>query len=220
MTLNGRGPCVINELETSLTRNYIKLDISQTHFFTQCAGPSYISIHLPEKEVNDKGFKCKLSEVQCKVSEWSEWSGCAERSIKKEQRSRIILIQPEFSSMKCPELDETRECVHNDCQVSEWSEWIPISYIEQQRTRQIIAAPNASGKQCPHLIEKRDYNDCKVGEWSDWRRISDTQQERNRQIAAEPSNGGKQCPQLSEGRQIGGRIKFICNVFYFNLKFY
>ncbi len=160
LTLNGRGPCVINELETSLTRTYIKLDIGETHFFTQCAGPSYISIHLPEKEVkNDKGLECKLSEVQCKVSEWSGWSGCAERSIKKERRSRIILIQPEFSSMKCPELDETRECVHNDCQVSEWSEWIPISYIEQQRTRQIIAAPNTSGKQCPDLIEKRYFSD-------------------------------------------------------------
>lgn len=64
----------------------------------------------------------KISEnwmnIDCQLSEWSDWSGCSNKIAKTsrsmdektESRTRDILVKPKYGGMKCGDLEEQRSC--------------------------------------------------------------------------------------------------------------
>jgi len=65
--------------------------------------------------------------VDCKLSDWSEWTKCSVECGGGVQTRSRTLISPAKNGGKCGPLTETRECniqpCPKDCQVSDWNEW-------------------------------------------------------------------------------------------------
>jgi len=156
--------------------------------------------------------------VDCKLSDWSEWTKCSVECGGGVQTRSRTLISPAKNGGKCGPLTETRECniqpCPKDCQVSDWNEWTsctaPCGGGKQTRTRTVIQPSVGDGKACPSLVEAKECNtnkcpvDCKVGEWSAWsacdKECGSGTQFRTRRILQEAANAGQECPALKETR--------------------
>lgn len=162
--------------------------------------------------------QCNIQEcpIDCRVSEWSNWSECSQACGGGTQsRTRTVTQYPNSTGQSCPTLTETRECnkdecLPDNCVLSEWSEWSPCSGCGEQlqkRTRAILKP----GKACSFLEETRPCLnpgcpiDCKVSQWSDWSECDAVcgggLTHRDRFIVQSDRNGGQSCPPLREETQ-------------------
>ena len=82
------------------------------------------------------------SDVDCVVSEWSEWTQVDDCS---EVRKRTITTKPECNGRDCPELEQTRSLSPRDS-VWKWGEWQedPSDPCQQIRVR-VNVSPAACG---------------------------------------------------------------------------
>jgi len=155
--------------------------------------------------------------VDCKVSNWNEWSSCtASCGGGKQTRSRTILVASSGGGKECPVLSETQDCNIGkcpiDCKVGEWSAWSACDKEcgggTQFRTRKILQEAANGGQQCPILKETRTCNsqacaaDCEVGDWSNWssctKACGSGTQTRTRSVIKPAVAGGKECSVLNE----------------------
>jgi len=77
---------------------------------------------------------CNLDKcpIDCKLSEWSGWSGCtAQCGGGLMERSRDAIVEPEHGGEPCEEMKQARSCniqsCDKDCELLDWSEWTPCS---------------------------------------------------------------------------------------------
>ena len=139
--------------------------------------------------------------VDCKVSDWSEWTCDKSKGLK--TKSRTIITQPSGDdAIQCPPLFETGDPCMRDCQTSDWSEWnCDRKTGVKTRTKTVIVQPTSDGIQCPPLSETGECTrDCQVSNWDDWSCDRTTGiKTRTRTITAGPSgDDALQCPPLSE----------------------
>jgi len=155
--------------------------------------------------------------INCKVSNWSEWSRCSKNCNGGTNiRGRSIVVPPQFGGKECPALFESKECNTEkcgiDCKVGDWSKWGECSVKcgggTQKRTREIIVPQKDEGRPCPPLDQERSCNegpcpsDCNVSEWSPWTKCSEPCgggiKLRKRKVENQTAYGGKSCPPLVE----------------------
>lgn len=96
------------------------------------------------------------TQVDCKVSEWSDWSKCTGGV---QTRTRLVLVAPSNGGEACPALNESVACVSTepepiDCRVGDWSPWSSCSADGfQTRERPILVPPSDGGFACPATKE-------------------------------------------------------------------
>jgi len=171
----------------------------------------------PLKETKDCNTQACV--VDCKVSDWSDWSMCSKTCGGGTQtRKRVVTQYPCANGDKCPALTETRNCntdtCTTDCKVSDWSAWSSCSKTcgggLTTRTRKVLTQPCNGGAQCPPLTETGSCNtdpcksDCKVSDWSQWSTCSKDcgggVQTRSRTITQQACSGGAGCPALTDSQ--------------------
>jgi Spondin-like TSP1 domain len=175
----------------------------------------------PSELEETRDCEVKPCPVNCKVSEWTNWSACSQACGPGIQtRSRSIEIDALHGGTPCPSpMAESRPCNERpcpiDCKVSGWSAWSDCSKAcgggTQSRSRTVEVSTEHGGADCPELTESRACNtspcavDCKVGDWSEWSACSTTcgpgEQTRERSVETAAAHGGKACPVLSERRE-------------------
>ena len=168
LMLNGRGPCVLEEMSSNLDNNYIELNIANSSFYAQCAGPMFISIQTSPELSKRKELKCERQAIDCRLSDWSEWSGCSTKSSQSESRTREILVKSENGGRACGQTKEERKCTHVDCVMSEWSGWTICNGEVKSRIRSIVVEPKNGGEKCPPLEETMSCRNCEVNSWGEW----------------------------------------------------
>ena len=152
--------------------------------------------------------------VDCKVSEWSNWSICDKPCEGgKQTRNRKVIQEALYGGTNCPALTETQICNPQgcpvDCTVNDWSDWStcdkPCGGGSKSRTRTVKTQPLNDGKICPVLSETQVCNqiicstlDCQLSEWSPWSDCINGTQTRTRTIIKQASQGGAECPNLIE----------------------
>lgn len=107
-----------------------------------------------------------LRPVDCKVSQWSQWSNCdKDCGLGKQKRNRTIINKQFRNGLSCPLLEDTRNCsikpCPQDCVLSDWSEWSPcigntcgiINGGNQTRNRNIIRNKIGEGT-CTDILEE------------------------------------------------------------------
>jgi len=175
-----------------------------------CAG------HLEETKT------CGFEEVDCVVSQWTNWDICDKTCGGGQQhRQREIQVFSANGGKSCPpELIQTQGCNMSpcgrmDCEVGEWTHWSTCSATcgagQQTRTRDILHDRSAGGIGCLVVLSQTkpcaqggahgnppcDSTDCVWGQWSEWSGCSCScaggQKTRNRHIAKAPRNNGKPC---------------------------
>lgn len=112
-------------------------------------------------------FKYNQSPIDCKVTEWSDWTKCTgECDGGMRERKRNIITEPEFGGKQCPELYEselcnTKGCVQ-DCVIGEWSPWSACSADcgggMSKRSRPILKYARNGGKICDITDESMECN--------------------------------------------------------------
>lgn len=170
--------------------------------------------------ISEIGCNRESCPVDCKVSDWTEWTKCSKNCGGGSQfRSRRIIDLPLFEGKECPtNLYEERQCNSQDCPVdcfvSEWSDWSDCSKEcgggKETRTRTVLVQDAFGGKKCPTLTESRECNtqscpvDCVVGEWGDWTNCTTDcgggTQMRVRKVITRNKSGGKECPNIVESK--------------------
>lgn len=119
--------------------------------------------------------------VDCKVSDWSEWSRCKDTKtdnicylndsdVGSQYRTRTITQRPKNNGTKCPNLKQIRQCDltnkcanYNTCSYTPWSEWSKCSDEcggEQTRTRQVAKESALTGSQCTSGSLVRETRTC------------------------------------------------------------
>ena len=87
-------------------------------------GPKILSIKCKQSnylqwvpaQVFDKCFSFSFLVVECKLSSWSEWSGCDRKCGKGVQsRSRVIVQHPSAGRPPCEPLEQKRGCMGTRC---------------------------------------------------------------------------------------------------------
>lgn len=150
--------------------------------------------------------------VNCKTSDWSEWSSCYESSpgLFKQLRSRGIETYPENGGLSCDTLYEEKECSRIDSTIQ--SLGVSECYIDEKgevvqsevSTIDVMGQyggvnPSETGLQKTFPCPKQD---CDVTEWSEWTKCYKSgetyQKSRFRDISSVPVNGGQACPSLVE----------------------
>ena len=245
---NGGAICpILNETNSCETQscNPVNCQVSNWNDWTQCSsecgGGTQSRSRTITTQAANGGQMCPiLNELQqcntqscpidCKVSEWSEWTNCNSQCGGGVQtRSRTIITHPTIDGQSCPILSESKQCNQQpcivDCQVSEWTSWTNCSSEcgggTQTRSRNINIPSANGGKECPILSESQSCNNqaciivnntnnttnpvnCEVSNWSEWTKCSSEcgggTQTRSRRITTQPINGGNACPILSETR--------------------
>jgi len=164
---------------------------------------------------------CGFQEVDCVVSEWTNWDACDKTCGGGQQhRQREIQVFSANGGKPCPpELIETEGCnMHScgqeDCEVGQWTKWSECSTTcgvgQQARSREILHDRSAGGTGCLMVLSQTkpcaqgahsnppcDRTDCVWGQWSEWSGCSCScdggQKTRNRHIAKAPRDNGKTC---------------------------
>lgn len=140
------------------------------------------------------------SDVDCGVSDWTQWSKCGNDG--KRSRNRSIIRKRVGSGADCPDLTQIENCPPQDCQVSDWGSWSQCDNNHVQKsTRNVLGQPLYGGAACPSLIQTRNCAvDCQVGSWGPWSGCDNgkSTQTQTRSIIQQPLNGGKSCPSLSQ----------------------
>ncbi|DAZ96645.1 TPA: hypothetical protein N0F65_005824 [Lagenidium giganteum] len=151
--------------------------------------------------------KEKCAKVDCKVSNWCDWSECKADAYGKWSRkhTRTIITQPQNGGMACPALEESEACPPVDCKQSCWSDWSACFMTDygkwiKTQTRTVITPAQYGGKACAEEKATLDCTpiDCVLSDWSDWVCCKDTGvQKRSRSVISEALFGGK-CGNLVE----------------------
>jgi hypothetical protein len=145
--------------------------------------------------------------IDCKVSDWSEYSQCEKiDGVWKKKKSRTIIKQPQYDGTICPkDLEMIENCPKIDCKVSDWSEYSQCEKIDgvwkKKKSRTIITQPQYDGTICPSdlLITENCKVDCKMSDWSSWSECDNLfQKKRTRKIITTPQYGGEPCGVTSE----------------------
>ncbi|CAJ1440261.1 unnamed protein product [Effrenium voratum] len=127
--------------------------------------------------------------VDCKLSEWTPWTGCSASCDGGEQRRhRHVLQHPRHGGEPCKgSLDEIQECARDhcggghpvDCVYGDWKEWAECHKCsgERKRIRHILVYPAEGGRECaPADLEEvgvcpnpcAEELFCSWQSWSDW----------------------------------------------------
>jgi len=106
--------------------------------------PCYCDEGCPDTGDCCKDYKevCDVKVTECKLSSWSEWSGCDRKCGKGVQsRSRVIIQHPSPGSRPCDPLEQKRGCVGTRCSkkdrkyknpIRETAGLLPARYFEQR----------------------------------------------------------------------------------------
>ncbi|CAH3130574.1 unnamed protein product, partial [Pocillopora meandrina] len=157
---------------------------SQSRSRTVVSEPSCGGTECPDNLSETR--QCSGSKaVDCKLSHWSEWSGCTTvcgvLGTQSSVRHRITIEQ--CGGTCSSSLIKTRSCQQTgfDCHLSSWSEWGPCTTMcgvggRQTSTRRRLITEQCGGTcpECPdNLFETRQcYGgnpvDCELSEWTSW----------------------------------------------------
>lgn len=136
--------------------------------------------------------------VDCVVSEWSEYSSCDEDNMK-QTRTRQVIREAEGWGRACPGLVDTITCAPVSCQVSAWDEYSSCDATGYKtRTRTVTQEAKFGGADCKVLSEdvKCTPVDCYVSRWGDWGGcLADGTRVSTRTILVNPHDGGAECPE-------------------------
>lgn len=154
----------------------------------------------------------------CKLADWSEWSGCSKTcDVGQQERHRDIVSLSQHGGKPCEaKLNQVRGCQDGvchevkDCEWGPFGEWSACSQTcgggNMSRSRMVNVAPRFGGKLCdaqsmsevtacatdPCGIQK----ECKFDEWNEWDACScscNGMQHRVRHIANFPEHLGTPC---------------------------
>ncbi|XP_024941526.1 spondin-1 isoform X2 [Cephus cinctus] len=104
--------------------------------------------------------------VNCKVSDWSEWTEC-QGCTGYRNRTREILVKNQNGGKRCPKkliqknkCRNLQQCESVDCVMTSWSNWSRCAATcgesVQYRCRRIKIFPRGPyGKLCPHVVESQ-----------------------------------------------------------------
>jgi len=161
-------------------------------------------------------------DIDCSLTDWTQWSGCSARCDGVHSRSRRIGVYGrEYGAFCKGSLRQTESCTEKgahcfvgknlDCKLSEWGDWSDCTAScgvgQRQRSRDVERAAEGSGRPCSDEIEvtqpcdlkacPKDCEpvDCSMSEWSDWScQECKGEKTRSRHIMTEASCGGEVCP--------------------------
>lgn len=160
-------------------------------------------------ECENKDPTCEFSKpVDCKLSDWGEWSACD--ADHQRNRNRRMEVMAAHGGKGCEgSLVQTETCKEQvrDCQISDWTEWDQCDKTcgsgQNHRQRQIELFPKNGGAACPaELIQTQGCNlaacivhDAELGPWSEWGQCNKdcgpAEQTRTREIIRQRDPGGK-----------------------------
>lgn len=121
--------------------------------------------------------------VDCKVTEWSQWSECsATCGGGKQSRLRKVAVGSRYGGAACPSLEETKDCNQTpcpvDCIMGQWMAWGACSKEcgkgVQSRTRTVTRQAAFGGVACGASFETKECNtqecpvDCVMAPWGIW----------------------------------------------------
>eukprot|EP01004_Peranema_trichophorum_P007321 NODE_60_length_4100_cov_55.328640_g50_i0.p1 GENE.NODE_60_length_4100_cov_55.328640_g50_i0~~NODE_60_length_4100_cov_55.328640_g50_i0.p1 ORF type:complete len:1365 (-),score=567.13 NODE_60_length_4100_cov_55.328640_g50_i0:5-3496(-) len=155
--------------------------------------------------------------VDCKLSDWTEWSTCDKTcGGGKQSRTRTITVASNNGGASCPSTIETQDCAISpcpvDCVVSDWSVWSSCDKTcgggSQTRTRSVVTASEHGGVACPDISATQTCNtdacpvDCVMDDWSVWSDCDVScgggKQTRTKKVITSAQFGGKECSASSE----------------------
>jgi len=152
--------------------------------------------------------------VDCTLSSWTEWSGCASAS-SQSYRTRAVSQMMAFGGKVCTgNLEETKWCtelkVPVNCVIDEWAKWSTCTVTcgggTQARLRSIKTQVAHGGKPCNTTVEQvaecksekcvfeGKPVTCEFSGWTDWQGdVRTAQKQRDRRVATQPSRDGAAC---------------------------
>jgi hypothetical protein len=116
--------------------------------------PSYGNICFYDG--NSNNFKICTPDVDCQVSDWSDWSTCV---CGKQTRTRTITTDPSGNGATCPPLTETQDCPQ-DCELTPWADWSACQNNARKRTRFVLQPALNGGAACGPLTETQPCDGC------------------------------------------------------------
>lgn len=139
--------------------------------------------------------------VDCKVSEFSNFTTCDERTGTR-KRSRGIVYQPLNGGKKCPILNDIKPCLPKNCVPGNWTDFGECERATgtKQKTRKVMHDAQYGGKKCILLERVNCSMDCVPDQWSAWSPCNATTglSQRTRDKKFPPLNGGKSCNNMEE----------------------
>eukprot|EP00929_Paragymnodinium_shiwhaense_P079221 TRINITY_DN4121_c0_g1_i1.p1 TRINITY_DN4121_c0_g1~~TRINITY_DN4121_c0_g1_i1.p1 ORF type:complete len:1714 (-),score=320.65 TRINITY_DN4121_c0_g1_i1:72-5213(-) len=169
-----------------------------------CWGPQKESRPCPVME-------CVRVDLDCKLSAWTEWSGCHSDDDQK-HRSRRIVVEPLYGGKACDgPTSETVPCAAEftlDCLASDWNDWDSCSRScgggYHNRNRRVTQRATLLGRPCNMPLRATEpcntqpcpgHRDCDLGDWGAWSACGphDVQQYRSRKVSVEARSGGEPC---------------------------
>ncbi|CAJ1335935.1 unnamed protein product [Effrenium voratum] len=155
----------------------------------------------------------QLCPVDCKYSDWAEWTDCFPYCKGTINRTRTITQQPANGGVACGSIAEVQNCT-NECVDCKWGSWVawsecPVSCggATQTRARDVLVQKAGGGKACEgnSSVTRACADitcpvDCEMDDWSDWTDCTpfcQGTQTRSRSVVVEPLAGGQACGDAS-----------------------
>jgi len=158
------------------------------------------------------------SSLQCKSTQWTDWSDCQNTGEDagtqyrtREEIPDIVNGEDQNEGKPCT-LQQTQDCPVS-CEVSDWGEWgiysngiwtpdgCNVQLNQALREKTVMVHPMNGGAPCPELNQTQTcVQDCVMGEWTIWT-VCDSatgRKARSRQVVMAARNGGKSCPSLQD----------------------